>query len=341
MGCEGCDSPLEVCCCCRCLLPLGVAKAILMFPFIFLWSETVGVGIGVIHWFRWVPQAYWALMIQQTTTWKLALVAILGATVPMFLYWPGMLIGSVIVAIGFGAVMPVATTLSYRDEGIGPFNITDVLEQTLRFTKKWWELGEEIEREIHRWRDSPLVAGEMPFDLPFYKMFNSILLMVIAFILVVPAWTLIAVIKFFPATVMAFGAGLVEGYDKLRDQDSWKVCCFFPCWILGCLLIPIPCVLFLVVMVLHSVGVCLLVPVIYYREESAMDTLWSAVLMVAEFDRRTTGVLAREFGCCGIRHWSIFEYCDGCQTPQDLKEVVDTLIVWSNNQSPAQLDGNV
>jgi len=236
--------------------------------------------------------------------------------------------------------MPVAITLNYRDDGLGPFNIEDVFKQTFRFTRKWWELGEEMETEIHRFRDYNLPPGEMPYDLPFYKIIISIVLMPIAFLLVVPAWTLVAVIKFFPATAMAFGAAVMEGWDKMRDHDAWKACCICPIWMLGCLLIPIPCFLFLLVMILHSVGICLLVPVIYYREESIVYTLWSAVLMVAEYDRRTTGILAREFGCCGIRRWSIFETCAGCQTPPDLNEVVDALLIWSNGgQSPAQMEG--
>jgi len=279
-----------------------------------------------------VPQLYWALMVRQTITWRTSLLLMIALTVPVVLYIPIMILIGVGVAVTYGIILPFLVTW---DELCG---MKEVFSETWRFTEKWWEFADEFERNhIHVMRNEVLAPGCMPTDVSFTALLVSLFLVLISLVLMVPAWSIIAICKFIPGTITIFYKAL-ELWGQTRNLANWARCCLCPLFgLVIILLVPILCALFLVVTLLHPIGISLVMPIIYFHEESVLDTVWLMLLMVVEFDRRTTGLIAWEIGCSDcIRRWSVFEGCAGCVPPEDLRSIIEDLVVYRDHPSPAQ-----
>jgi len=314
---------------------LGSLKVIVLFPLILFFSMTVGVGIGFIHWFRLAPQLFWMIAKREWVTWRLSIVVMLGAIVPVVGYLGFMPLVGVGVALFFGVGMPFMITFEATpSSGNSPFAICEVFERTWDFTVKWWELGTELERTWRQMRTEQLPAGELPYDISLVTILLAVFMTAIGFAFLLPVWTFIVLLKFLPATFTLMTIAGTEAWDWIRSKEVIVRFCCYPFWCCSFLLTPIPCVFYLVVELLRVLGVCFIMPLLYYNL-GWKDTLLAMLYLLSEYDRRTTGIMHNELGCCcGFRHWSLFEYCLG-QPPDDMRQMINDLVTYSDKQSPA------
>jgi len=93
--------------------------------------------------------------------------------------------------------------------------------------------------------------------------------------------------------------------------------------------VPIPAIIYMVVELLHGIGVCLAMPVVYYDQESFFHVLQIMPIVVREFDRRTNGIISNEYGCDCQPKLSLCDNWCRWNIDQSQKDIVNDLAIFS------------
>jgi len=141
-------------------------------------------------------------------------------------------------------------------------------------------------------------------------------------------WAVCVVYKLLP------GMGILYKvyFDEIRSQfqsrsnREWLVACC-PFLLCGVFLVPIPAILYMVVEVLHGIGVCLTMPIMYYDQESFFHVLQIMPILIREYDLRTNYIVNDEFSC-GCNKYSLCDSLCRWNVDQSQKDFVNDLVVF-------------
>jgi len=220
--------------CCGCLGPLGIIKAGLLIVPMMIISFGIGLGIGIIHFFRVAPQMVYTICVYKRITWKVAFFELILIFIPMALWWPFIILGATGFGLALGLFLPVIVT--FEEDKSAFLGCGELAKAAGEITRDYWRLAGELADDLANFRNKDLGPGEVPFDLPFSKVFVGIFLFGTGIVVVLPVWSLIVIVKFFPGLALLYKTYWHSFNDHSWSSDRVQCCCvpFFYTWRFFC-----------------------------------------------------------------------------------------------------------
>jgi len=214
--------------------------------------------------------SYWTVFVTGRLGWKIKIIFLFSLLVPLLIWPPFAVIGSIIGGFFFGLFRPMIETFK-SGENILISGLDKVFRESFIYVKEFRQLVFSGFFTFCLEYRKPF--NGQPFDIDFLPLFLGLFVGLCGVLFIGFSWTVIGIVKLLPC--------MVRGYIKLSQwyfglHSGGELAAFFFVWIFGNILMPITAILFILLYVLFGFYLGAYSSVVAYQDgvEKAYIAMW-------------------------------------------------------------------